>query len=90
METPGRRSSRAYWAAAYARLRQRLVQAREQAGMTQRDAAAALGRSQSFVAKSESGERRVDVVELAEFAKLYRQPIGFFIATSNAKSSATR
>jgi hypothetical protein len=29
-------------------------------------------------AACESGERRVDVVELAEFARLYRKPLSFF------------
>lgn len=86
METPGRRGSRSYWSAAYTRLRQRLVQARELAGLTQRDAAKRLGRSQSFVAKSESGERRVDVIELAEFARLYRQPLTFFLPSGGRNS----
>jgi len=90
METHGRRGSRAYWTAAYQRFRIRLIEAREQANLTQREAALRLGRSQSFVAKSESGERRVDVVELAEFARLYRQPIAFFLTTSSGKSSVTR
>lgn len=39
-----------------------------------------MGRSQSFVAKSESGERRVDVVELLEFARAYNCPVDFFVA----------
>jgi len=39
-----------------------------------------LGRQQSFVSKCESGERRVDVVELAEFARLYRKPLSFFVS----------
>jgi transcriptional regulator with XRE-family HTH domain len=79
MDIPGRRTSRAYWNSAYAHFRQRLVAAREAAGLTQRDAAARLGRSQSFVAKSESGERRVDVVELLEFARAYGRPLTYFV-----------
>jgi hypothetical protein len=31
-----------------------------------------------FVAKSESGERRVDFVELLHLAKIYRKPVRFF------------
>jgi len=79
MERPARRSSRAHWASAYAGFRRRLTAAREAAGLTQRQAALRLGRSQSFVAKSESGERRVDVVELAEFARAYERPISYFL-----------
>ena len=44
-------------------------QARKDAGMTQQELADALGRPQSFVAKIENGERRVDVVELLELAE---------------------
>jgi transcriptional regulator with XRE-family HTH domain len=76
---PRRRTSRAYWAVGYKRFRERLVEAREQAGFTQREAARRLGRSQSFVAKSENGERRVDVVELAEYARAYGVPLTFFL-----------
>jgi transcriptional regulator with XRE-family HTH domain len=85
MDSP-RRSSRARWAAAYELFRRRLVIAREKAGLTQREAAQLLGRSQSFVAKSESGERRVDVVELGEFAKTYGRPISYFTRPVTAKS----
>lgn len=48
-----------------------LREAREKAGMTQAEAAQKLGRPQSFVSKCESGERRVDVVELVHFCLAY-------------------
>jgi len=57
----------------------RLRQARVEAGLTQVEVAARLGRPQSFVAKCESGERRVDVVELEQFARLYRKAFPFFL-----------
>lgn len=41
-----------------------LVSARESAGLTQAEVAARMDRPQSFVAKYEGGERRLDVVEL--------------------------
>ena len=40
-----------------------MIGARETAGLTQRELAKRLRRPQSFVAKYEGGERRVDVVE---------------------------
>lgn len=43
-----------------------LVEARKDRGMTQADVAAALGKPQSFVAKYENGERRIDVVEFVD------------------------
>ncbi|MBI4020925.1 MAG: helix-turn-helix transcriptional regulator [Candidatus Aenigmarchaeota archaeon] len=47
--------------------------------MTQVEVAKALGKPQSFVSKCENGERRVDVVELAAFARVYRREIGSFV-----------
>ncbi len=37
-----------------------------------------MGRPQSFVSKCESGERRVDFVELQYFARTYKKPLSFF------------
>ncbi len=57
----------------------RLRRARERTGLTQVDAARALGRPQSLVSKAETGERRLDVVELLEFLALYGVRIGHFV-----------
>ncbi len=65
--------------ARYKRFLAQLRGARERAGLTQADVARALRRPQSFVSKVESGERRVDIVELEQFARLYRlDPAAFF------------
>ncbi len=45
-----------------------LVNARKAKGMTQAAVAAALGQPQSFVAKYENGERRIDVIEFIDIA----------------------
>ena len=58
----------------------RLRQARRDAGLTQEEVARRLGKPQSFVSKCESGERRVDVIELSKFARLYGKDIGFFLS----------
>lgn len=55
-------------------LMQALVAARKASGLTQQDVAEQLGRSQSFVAKIELGERRVEVVELVEIARILGVP----------------
>ena len=47
-----------------------LIEARKGAGLTQQQVADKLGRPQSFVAKYEGGERRLDVVELVEIAQV--------------------
>lgn len=57
----------------------RLRAARADAGLTQAQVARQLGRHQSFVAKCEAGERRVDVVELARFAEAYGKAPDYFI-----------
>ncbi|MHA6326502.1 helix-turn-helix domain-containing protein [Roseivivax sp. CAU 1753] len=52
---------------------QALVDARIKAGLSQQQLAAKLKRHQSFVARLESGERRIDVVEFTVLARI----IGF-------------
>lgn len=47
----------------YAQLRALLIEAREEAGLTQAEVAKRLRRVQSFVSKYELGERRLDVVD---------------------------
>ena len=66
-------------AARYARLLGLLRQARKEAAMTQVEAAQALGKPQSYISKCEAGERRIDVVELERFAKVYGKPLAFFL-----------
>lgn len=52
-----------------------LVEARKEAGISQQELARRLKRSQSFIAKIEVGERRIDVVEFIEIARaLGREP----------------
>ena len=63
---------------AYNRFRARLVQARKEAGLTQIEVAKRLGRPNSFISKCELGERRVDIVELRQLAKIYRKDMAFF------------
>lgn len=60
----------------------KLKEARRQSGLTQIGVSSLLSRPQSFVSKCESGERRVDVIELMEFAEIYHKPISFFLAPS--------
>lgn len=53
----------------YSRVRLLLVETRKQAGVTQVELAKRLGRPQSFVAKYENGERRLDVAEYITIAR---------------------
>ena len=49
--------------------RELLLASRKKNGVTQAEVAKRLGRPQSFVAKVENGERRLDVVELVGYAR---------------------
>ena len=51
------------------RLSRLLREVRQDAGLTQAEVAARLGRPQSFVSKYESGERRLDLIELQTVCK---------------------
>jgi transcriptional regulator with XRE-family HTH domain len=57
----------------------RLVAAREEANLTQREVSAKMGMSHSFLSKCETGDRRVDVIEFLQLAKLYSKPLAFFL-----------
>ena len=57
----------------------KLKKARCEAGMTQKESAKRLKKPQSYISKAESAEQRIDVVELKQFAKLYKKTIDYFI-----------
>ncbi len=57
---------------------EQLKAARVGAGLTQKDAAEKIGKPQSYISKCESGERRLDIIELNKLAKLYKKPLSFF------------
>ena len=63
----------------YAYFVERLRKAREEAGLTQVEVAKKLKRPQSHISNVESGQQRVDVVELQTFAKMYNKDINYFI-----------
>ena len=57
----------------------RLVKARRDAELTQREVAEALAWPQSRISRIESGERRVDVIELRELARVYERTLTYFV-----------
>jgi transcriptional regulator with XRE-family HTH domain len=63
----------------YARFVERMKKARIEAGLTQIEVAKKIGRPQSHISNIESGQQRVDIVELQRFAKLYNKPIRYFL-----------
>jgi transcriptional regulator with XRE-family HTH domain len=63
----------------YLHMLERLREARKAAGLTQAQVAERLGKQQSYVSKVESGERRIDPVELKRFAVLYGRDTSSFL-----------
>jgi len=56
-----------------------LKKAREEAGLSQEQVANVLNATQSYISKLESGQRKIDVVQLKKFAKIYKKSLDFFI-----------
>lgn len=71
--------SRSIHTAEHLALRELLTEARKSAGLAQHEVARRIDRPQSFVAKYEGGERRIDVVEFIAIARaLGRDPMQLF------------
>ena len=64
----------------YVALRSLLRAIRKEAGVSQTELATRLGVPQSFVSKVESGERRVDIVELRRICVALECSLGHVIA----------
>ena len=58
---------------------QRLRQARLDAGLRQEDVRKRIGTYETYISKIESGERRLDIIELEELATIYNKPIDYFL-----------
>jgi len=56
-----------------------LKKARREIGYSQKQAAELLGKTQSDISKLESGQRRIDIVLLKLFARIYKKDLSFFI-----------
>ena len=63
----------------YAYFVERLKKARKEAGLTQIEVAKKLNRVQSYVSNVETGQQRVDIIELQRFAKLYKKSLEYFV-----------
>jgi len=58
---------------------EQLKKARKEAGLDQKEVAKLLNKTQSYVSKVESGQRRIEVLQLKEFARIYKKNLDFFI-----------
>jgi transcriptional regulator with XRE-family HTH domain len=74
---------RAFHSPRYQTMCRRLKEARRRSGLTQAEAARALGQPQNFVSKCETGERRIDPIELADFMALYGTTFDALVTSSS-------
>jgi transcriptional regulator with XRE-family HTH domain len=65
--------------ALYDRFIEKLISAREEAGLTQREVSARMKRAHSFLSKCETGERSIEVFELIQIAQIYAKPPQYFL-----------
>lgn len=63
----------------YAIFIERMRKARLESGLKQTEVAKKMRRPQSYISRVESGEYRLDILELKQFAKIYGKEITFFI-----------
>ncbi len=71
--------SKSIYSRDYRDIIERLKIGRIEAGLAQQEVADKLGKPQSYISKIESGERRLDVAELKNLAKIYGKPVNFFV-----------
>ena len=72
--------SKSIYSKEYKNIIERLKTARLDVGMKQEDVASKLKKPQSYISKIERGERRVDVAELKELAKILKKDINYFLS----------
>lgn len=63
----------------YAIFIERLKKARRESGLKQIDVAKRFRRPQSYISRVESGEYRVDILEIKKFAKIYEKSVNYFL-----------
>jgi len=69
------------------RLGARLREARKYLGLKQEDVAAYLKIQRTALGDIESGQRRVEAIELTKLAKLYKQSVSYFTGEDAAASA---
>lgn len=63
----------------YAIFIERMKKARLESGLKQIDVAKKMKRPQSYISRVESGEYRLDIMEVKKFAQLYKKSIEYFL-----------
>ena len=57
--------------------------------LTQVEAARQLGTNHQYINRCEAGDRRIDFIEVADVAALYRRPLEYFLEGGDSGSDPT-
>ena len=62
---------------------EKLQRIRKERGLSQKEVAERINRTQYYVSRCETGDRRIDIIELSEFASVYNVSILIFFEGEN-------
>ena len=71
--------SKSIYSKEYKKTIEKLKRARIEVGLKQEEVAEKLKKPQSYISKIERGERRIDIAELQDLAKIYKKGINYFV-----------
>lgn len=71
--------SKSIYSADHKQIVVKLRKLRLAAGLDQIEVAKMLGKSQSYISKIESGQRRIDLIQLKQLAKIYKKDITYLL-----------
>jgi transcriptional regulator with XRE-family HTH domain len=71
--------SKSIYSKEYKNTIEKLKKARIEIGLKQEEVAEKLKKPQSYISKIERGERRIDIAELQDLAKIYKKEINYFV-----------
>jgi len=57
----------------------KLIEARQTSLLKQEEVAKLIKKTQSYVSKIEAGQKKIEIIELINLAKIYKQDLHFFL-----------
>ena len=63
----------------YKKLTAKLIKARQDSLLTQKDVAKLIKKTQSYISKNEAGQKKIDIIEMKLLARIYKKNVLYFI-----------